>query len=40
MVFLVGLGCALPLFDGNAPLATLRLDLFDLFSCKHIVSLC
>ncbi len=26
--------------DGNAFLATLRLDIFDLFSCKHIVSLC
>lgn len=27
-------------FDGNAPLATLLLNLFNLFSCKHIVSLC
>ena len=26
--------------DGDALLAALRLDLFDLFSCKHILSLC
>ena len=28
------------LLDGDALLAALRLDLFDLFSCKHILSLC
>ncbi len=28
------------MFCGDARLAALRLDLFDLFSCKHIFSLC
>ena len=27
-------------FCGDAHLAALRMDLFDLFSCKHILSLC
>ena len=27
-------------FSGDCLLAALRLDLFDLFSCKHILSLC
>ena len=27
-------------FCGDALLAALRLALFDLFSCKHILSLC
>ncbi len=28
------------MFCGDALLAALRMDLFDLFSCKHILSLC
>lgn len=27
-------------FCGDAHLAALRMDLFDLFSCNHILSLC
>ena len=28
------------MFCGDALLAALRMDLFDLFSCKHVLSLC
>ena len=34
------LGAAQRMFCGDALLAALRMDLFDLFSCKHVLSLC